>query len=185
MKKLILIVVVVLSLSSLVRAQDTCKVFGQRNPHGVAMQISGPMYVVDSVNFHIMSMKTLPYNIAATDTIFFNVCLMAMDGKTHSTQVRYNTTHGMVSYNVSLKAPTSGVNEEQITHGPALSALTGELRGAVLEIFSSDGSLIETLPTIGAGTVEIPTASLAAGFYFVQLTTGQHQLAVEHFTVTR
>jgi hypothetical protein len=140
----------------------------------------------------------LPYNIAATDTIFFNVCLMAMDGKTHSTQVRYNTTHGMVSYNVSLKAPTSGVNEEQITHGPALSAafpnpaagivkfaLTGELRGAVLEIFSSDGSLIETLPTIGAGTVEIPTASLAAGFYFVQLTTGQHQLAVEHFTVTR
>jgi hypothetical protein len=112
MKKLILFVLLVLGVVNVARAQDTCKVFGQRNPHGVAMQISAPMYVVDSVNFHIMSVKTLPYNINATDTIFFNVCLMATDGKTHSTQVRYNTTHGMVSYNVSLKATTAGVSKE-------------------------------------------------------------------------
>ncbi|MEO6940529.1 MAG: T9SS type A sorting domain-containing protein [Candidatus Kapaibacterium sp.] len=198
MKKLILFVLLVLGVVNVARAQDTCKVFGQRNPHGVAMQISAPMYVVDSVNFHIMSVKTLPYNINATDTIFFNVCLMATDGKTHSTQVRYNTTHGMVSYNVSLKATTAGVSKELLTCGPALSTpfpnpaggivkfeLSGELHGAVLSLFSSNGSLIENLPAIGAGTVEIPTASLPAGVYYARLTSGQRQISVQYFTVTR
>ena len=62
------------------QAQDTCKVFGQKNPHGVAMEIRPAMTVVDTVNFSVRSMKTLPYNISATDTIFFDVCIKARDG---------------------------------------------------------------------------------------------------------
>jgi hypothetical protein len=111
MKYSILILAALLTASS-VSAQDTCKTYSHKNPHGAAMTISR-VWVLDSVNFRVETVQELPYQETATGSYDFTVCILAKDGLKHSTQVRYQTSHGPVSYNISnFQAPgSSGVSD--------------------------------------------------------------------------
>ena len=73
MKRLIISLFVLLFgglASDCARAQETI-VLGQKNPHGIAMEIKSPVYVVDSANFEVSSVKPLPFTVSASDTIYF------------------------------------------------------------------------------------------------------------------
>jgi hypothetical protein len=66
------------------------------------------VWILDSVNFRVRPIQQLPYQEAATGSFDFEVCIIPRDGKKYSTQVRYQTTHGPVSYNISnFVAPLS------------------------------------------------------------------------------
>lgn len=116
MKVLLAAVILVLGVGS-ATAQDTCKTIVHKNPHGAAMTISR-VWILDSANFTVRPIQQLPYQESATGSFDFEVCIIPRDGKTYSTQVRYQTTHGPVSYNVSnFLAPlgTSSVTSSEYT----------------------------------------------------------------------
>jgi hypothetical protein len=102
-----------LSLLPLVgEAQDTCKVFSQKNPHGAEMWIYN-IWIRDSVNFRVRSIQTLPWFEGVNDTLHFEVCILARDGKKHTTQVGYFTTHDTVTYLISnFQAPAPSAVDE-------------------------------------------------------------------------
>ncbi len=193
--KIIITLVTLHFITGYATAQDTCKVFGQKNPHGLAMQVRGPMYVMDSVNFKVTSTKPLPYNIGATDTIYFEVCILARDGKQHSTQVRYGSTHGAVSFNVTMTAPTisdvvvsenSGVFLELHALGDYLDVITRGDIGyqPVLVIYSVMGQEVMNLPLVAEK--QSIRHTLRSGWYRAVLrANGKDHLYKTSFYVVR
>lgn len=199
MKINLLAVLIFVSTASTMYAQDTCKVFGQKNPHGLAMEIKGPMTVADTLNFTVESKKSLPYNISATDTIFFNVCIKARDGKKHSTQVKYNSTHGAISYTVSLQAPsTAGVEPLQNTKGltiftypnPAKDYVHVTIENSVnsvtqVQIYNDNGVSISSHTVPVDGNVIINTVGYNTGIYHAFLKSGNSLIGSKDFVVIK
>ncbi|MEP7218752.1 MAG: T9SS type A sorting domain-containing protein [Bacteroidota bacterium] len=96
-------------------AQDTCKTYSVANPHGAAMDIT-KIWMVDTVNFTVRTIKSLPFHIGATESFDIEVCILARDGKPHTSQVRYQNTHGTSSYSVTITAPAvASVSDQKIS----------------------------------------------------------------------
>jgi hypothetical protein len=68
------------------------------------------VWILDSINFRVRPIQTLPYSESANGTFDFEVCILPRDGKKYSTQVRYMTTHGAVSYTISNFQAPGGVS---------------------------------------------------------------------------
>ena len=160
-------------------AQDTCKSYSHNNPHGSPMTISR-VWILDSVNFRVESIPMLPYQEAANGTYDFKVCILARDGKKYSTQVRYMTTHGAVSYPISnFQAPggASGVSREgtslsySISPNPTRSNFTIlGAAGSKWVIYDMGG--VEVLSGVTAAVSEsVDVTSLASGSYFLKITS--------------
>ena len=179
-------------------AQDTCKVLGQKNPHGLAMEIRGPLTVADTVNFTVESTKPLPYNIGASDTIYFHLCIQAKDGKKHTTQIRYSSTHGAISYTVTMQAPPPA-SVGTIASGSALrlSAFPNPANGILhfqtansaapleLQIFDAKGIFIAKQSVPSNGSLEMNTSMLSVGRYNAVLISEKGTQAASSFIVLR
>lgn len=176
--KYLLALFLVLGASS-IRAQDTCKTYSHKNPHGAAMTISR-VWILDSVNFTVRPIQTLPYQESATGSFDFEVCIIPRDGKKYSTQVRYQTTHGPVSYNISnFVAPTgtSGVSEVAVEEqAEVYPNPTPDVVNVLLDypfeysVTSPSGTTILT----GSGDKTIDLRALPSGSYFLYLrSTGR------------
>jgi hypothetical protein len=165
-----------------VSAQDTCRVFAIPNPHGAAMTISR-VFIADTVNFSVESLRPAPFDIGASETWDARVCIKARDGQSHSTTIRYQTTHGQASYAVTMNAPgTAGIVDPglpsravtfpQPTSGRVTIRLedngVGELRARV---FDHSGGLMTSLPVVIGlgGDVSLDLEALPSGSYIVVL----------------
>lgn len=186
------------SCSTSARSQDTCKVLGQKNPHGVAMEIRGPMTIADTINFSVESTKPLPYNILATDTIFFNVCIKAKDGKKHTTQVKYSSTHGAISYTITMQAPGSagviGSNSNSptitVSPNPAKEYVRLHMENFVgssmqMLIVDSKGAAIATQSIPSDGNLSINTRTYCNGIYHAIIKSGTSIVGSKEFVVIR
>ena len=113
MKSILLLIALLFALREGANAQDTCQVFSVPNPHGAAMTISR-VWVVDSANFTIDSMRSVPFDITADEAWDARICITPRDGQTYSTIIRYQTTHGPAAFQISMVAPnTSAVHERR------------------------------------------------------------------------
>ena len=106
MTRAVILIAFLLTLLEGARAQDTCRVFSIPNPHGAAMTISR-VWVQDSVNFSVEPVRAVPFNLAADELWDARVCIKPRDGQSYSTIIRYQTTHGPASYQVTMVAPTT------------------------------------------------------------------------------
>ena len=104
MKKLFIILSVLFLFVGAAKASDECMLMGQKNPHGMSMVVS-QVTVMDSMNFVVTSVKPLPFTMGKADTVWFAVCPLVHDGKMHSTQIKYTTDMGPISYSISVMAP--------------------------------------------------------------------------------
>ena len=182
----------------MVRIQDTCKVAGQKNPHGVSMEIREPMTVADTVNFSVDSPKPLPYNIGATDTIFFHLCLKAKDGKKHTTQIKYSSTHGAISYTITMQAPSSaGVGSSGLKASIGISAYPNPAKEHIIfrtdnetdfdqvQIVDERGAVLQTQVLQAGGMTDLPTSDLANGRYHAILKSKGTVLGSKGFVVVK
>jgi hypothetical protein len=176
MKYLILIATAIL-VSTGAYAQDTCKTYAHKNSHGAAMTISR-VWVLDSVNFRVESIPELPFQETASGTYDFKVCILAKDGLKHSTQVRYQTTHGPVSYNISnFQAPgASGVSEHEVSTkvklypNPATRATTLDGASGVWTIYNTLGQKVLTgVATEASQSIDLQ--SLPKGHYCIKCSS--------------
>lgn len=140
------------------QAQDTCMTVTIPNPHGAAMQIMR-VWVTDSVNFSVEPMRTLPFDIGDTESWDARLCILARDGGTYTTTIRYQTTHGPAGFPVTMQAPLVS----------AVMDHTRAQRG-VLRLYPSPSSGVVTIdiPDRDLGTVVIdvidPIGRLAVSF---------------------
>ena len=198
MKKSFLFFTLICTLVASAKAQDTCKVLGQKNPHGVAMEIRGPMTIADTVNFSVESTKPLPYNISATDTIFFNVCIKVKDGKKHTTQVKYSSTHGAISYTITMQAPTDAgvytttVNSKNIFlfPNPAREFVHLYLENfpgssTQMEIVDSKGASISKQSIPSEGSLNVNTSNYSNGIYHAIIKSGDIIVGSKEFVVVK
>lgn len=178
MKYLILIGLFIATAST-VQSQDTCKTFSQKNPHGAAMTISR-VWILDSVNFRIRSIQPLPYQEAASGSFDFEVCILARDGKKYSTQVRYMTTHGAVSYPVSnFQAPggVSAVARDQgsyvhrIYPNPARTSIAIEGSVGSDWVIYDIGGVARLSGVTAASGESLDVTALLPGSYIIKVTT--------------
>lgn len=175
-----IIAIIALIITSANAQQDTCKKISISNPHGLDMEIS-KVWVLDTVNFSVESVKALPFNLGATESFDIKVCVLARDGKSHSTQVRYRNTHGTSSYNVTMIAPdgTSSVKNVEnknynlvVASNPATTHFTIQfpqkpIKDVTIELYSMDGSLVhvKNVSEITTGEVSVNVQGLSSGTY--------------------
>ena len=113
MKTATLLLGILCLASATSHSQDTCQVFSIPNPHGAAMTISR-VWIQDSVNFSVEPLRSVPFDITATESWDARVCIKPRDGQTYSTIIRYQTTHGPAAFQISMVAPnTSAVHERR------------------------------------------------------------------------
>lgn len=184
------------------RAQDTCKTFTVANPHGAAMDIT-KIWAVDTVNFTVMTVRSLPFNIGATESFDIVVCLRVHDGKSHTTQIRYTNTHGTSSYNVTMTAPstssvdpetgaTKGLNLRLLSQNPATDRITigvdnvegGELR---VTMYGMNGDIARSLQfdAFSGALLELDLRGLPAGIYTAVVTDGWLRISSVPLVVAR
>lgn len=134
------------------------------------------VWILDSVNFTVRPLQQLPYYEAADASFDFEVCILARDGKKYSTQVRYQTTHGPVSYNISnFVAPleTSGVTDARsadvvVYPNPVDDQVYVNIEGPFkYALMDLKGVNVLT----GTSERSIGLASLPAGTYFLRINT--------------
>lgn len=114
MKYLFFLTVCLAAGNGRLSAQDTCKVFSVPNPHDAPMTISS-VFIADTVNFTVEPLRSVPFDITATEIWDARVCIKARDGQRYSTTIRYMTTHGQASFALSMVAPaTSGAPSLQL-----------------------------------------------------------------------
>ena len=195
--KSFLLFVFLFSCSTSARAQDTCKVLGQKNPHGVAMEIRGPMTIADSINFSVESTKPLPYNISATDTIFFNVCIKVKDGNKHTTQVKYSSTHGAISYTITMQAPGSAGVIGTNSNSPTIAVFPNPAKeyvrlhmenfvgSSIMLIVDSKGATIATQSIPSDGNITINTSTYSNGIYHAIIKSGTSIVESKEFIVIK
>ena len=173
-------------------------VLGQKNPHGVAMEIRGPMTIADTINFSVESTKPLPYNISATDTIFFNVCIKVKDGKKHTTQVKYSSTHGAISYTITMQAPGSASVISERANSPIIAVFPNPAKKYVrlqIENFAGSSMQMEILDGKGAAIakqsvpndrdITINTSNYSNGIYHVIIKSGSTLVGSKEFVVVK
>ncbi len=173
----------VFCFASTAMAQDTCKKYMVPNPHGAAMTVY-KVWILDSVNFTVASVKPLPYNVDANGTSDFNVCILPRDGKTRSTQVRYENTHGTSSYAVTMTPPGTAsvktINEAAMLHvfpNPANNETVVDLgkpilSSIVVEAVNVIGERI-TVPTVMTeNRIKLDLKHVPSGTYTLILTDG-------------
>ncbi len=176
-----------------VQAQDTCKSYNVPNPHGAAMTIY-KIWVVDSTNFTVESLKPLPYDITATGTVDFRVCLLPRDGVKRTTQVRYQNTHGTSSYSVTITPPTSSVkrapDQAPLSAYPnpasnrveiALGAF--ETNNLSVDLIDSRGNIINPSFEVGSFKIVLNTATIASGAYTIVVKNSTHIFGVSQIAV--
>lgn len=179
-------------------AQDTCKIFTIENVHGAAMDIT-KIWVVDTVNFTVESMRPLPFFLGATDSFDIKVCIRARDGQRHSTIVRYSTTHGTVPYTVSMDAPgTSSVAAPSIRGrgavvvepNPAAGSTALLVKGltareATVSLVGIDGAVARTIAagSIADGRILLDLTGLASGLYLAVVKADGDFIAAERLVV--
>lgn len=187
--------IVLLSTSAF--GQDTCKVYSVKNPHGAAMSIN-KIWVLDSVNFSVESIKPTPFQLGASESFSIKVCILARDGASHSTQVRYTNTHGTSSYNVTMVAPSGGAASVQevpvemvlsVSPNPASSYLqvslnTDKLKGGDVAIYNMIGEQVQRSPIEAeTGTVFIDVSAIPSGRYMAVITSEGRQIAMSALVV--
>jgi hypothetical protein len=191
MRRLQFIATVILMLVSLPAiAQDTCRIFTISNPHGAAMTISS-VFIADTVNFSVEPLRTTPFNIGATETWDARVCIKARDGQSHSTMIRYQTTHGQASYAVTMTAPGPAGIDQLTTKGSAAAfpqptsgrvtirlddRRVGQIR---VRVYDNAGILLTTSEVaVGSdGNVTLDLAAIPGGSYIVVLDADGHIVA--------
>ena len=191
MRKRYYLLILFAILSALpVSAQDTCRVVTIPNPHGAAMTISR-VFIADTVNFSVEPLRAVPFNIGASETWDARVCIKARDGQSHSTTIRYQTTHGQASFPVTMTAPgTAGIAETaaprkvlafpQPTSGRVTvgleEAVVGELRARV---YDHAGGLATTLSSLSSANDEVTLdlTGLSTGAYTIVLDAAGHVIA--------
>ncbi|MEO5930476.1 MAG: T9SS type A sorting domain-containing protein [Candidatus Kapaibacterium sp.] len=183
-------------------AQDTCKVYSLKNPHGAEMDIT-KIWVVDSVNFRVRTIKALPFHIGATESFDIEVCILARDGKPHTSQVRYQNTHGTSSYNVTMTGPavasvSDGMMGEGASQGVSAIAPNPATDYAHIQILRPAGQKLSvrlynilgdditatTSIEAGESDVKIDVKSLANGRYFVAVVTGNSPVTTQSLMVS-
>lgn len=138
------------------------------------------VWVLDSVNFRVRPIQQLPYQESATGSFDFEVCILARDGKKYSTQVRYMTTHGAVSYTISNFEAPGGASEvsrevssliNRIYPNPARNAIT--IQGAVGSnwVIYDIGGVARLSGVTAAANENVDATSLLPGSYFVKITS--------------
>lgn len=194
--------VVLLWAASALRAQDTCKVVSIPNPHGAAMQII-KLWVVDSVNFRVATVKQLPFQLGATEAFDVDVCILARDGKKHSSMIRYTNTHGTSSFNISMTAPSvasapvgapDAANRlvVSISPNPAAANTTLELhstglRDVAVHLFALDGVevMAMNIAELQGATIQLDLSTIPAGHYLATVQAGGGEMSVRHIQVIR
>lgn len=175
-------------------AGDPCQMMGQKNPHGMDIKVSS-VSVADTMNFMVQTMETMPFTVKVGDTVWFHVCMMAKDGKMHSTQIKYQTDMGTFSYNISMQAPTAGVAQVGAPQAliaypnPVINSLSINIpslnENASLEIFSVSGSRVLAHDVSSSTPIQISVGNLSNGTYLVKLisksgTIGETRIAICH-----
>ena len=193
--RLFLFTVLLCAVSITVQAQDTCKSYNVPNPHGAAMTIY-KIWVVDSTNFTVESIKPIPYDITATGTVDFRVCLLPRDGVKRTTQVRYQNTHGTSSYTVTLTPPTSSVkrtpDQAQLSAYPNPAANrveialgSFEMNNLSVDLIDVRGHIINPPFEVASSKIVLNTSAVVTGAYTILVKNNTHivgvsQLAVVH-----
>jgi hypothetical protein len=161
-------------------SQDTCRVFTIPNPHGAAMTISS-IFIADTVNFSVEPLRSVPFDIEATETWDARVCIKARDGARHSTSIRYMTTHGQAAFQLSMDAPgPSGIVDDARVRtvvtaypSPSTGAVTLRLGNpvatrAVVTVVDASGAGTIVAPVSRAGDdLHIDLGTLAPGAYVI------------------
>lgn len=181
-----------------VHAQDTCKIFSIKNPHGAAMSINR-IWVVDTVNFRVEPMKATPFQLGATESFEVRICILARDGQRHSSQIRYTNTHGTTNYSFSMDAPTTSSVEFAESAAVATIAphplqgygsidfgrvVAGEMR---LRIYSMVGELVleRMQPEFSGRQFLLDATSLIDGGYLMVATLDGRELMTRRVVVSR
>ncbi len=197
------IVAIMIALTTFAQAyaQDTCKTFSIKNPHGAAMSIM-KIWAVDSVNFTVSTVKPLPFQIGATESFDIIVCIRARDGKPHSTSIRYTNTHGTSSYNVTMTAPSvSAVPSEgdgadvgvrvDVSPNPASTQamIDVDARGARetgVRLYDINGRVVWSYTqTITQAHIPIDLQSIPAGMYTLVADDGNGRRHARRLIVNR
>lgn len=132
------------------------------------------------------------------DTIFFNVCFKVMDGKMHSSQIRYNTSMGAVTYNFSLLAPNaSGVESKEVAAvrlfalfpNPTSNVLNIAMplapAGAKAELYSVTGQRIAEQVVSANGNITLFIGDQPNGVYCLRIISNGKIVAQDRVTVAR
>ena len=188
-----LFTVLLCAVGNTARAQDTCKSYNVPNPHGAAMSIY-KIWVVDSTNFTVESLKPIPYDITATGTVDFRVCLLPRDGVKRTTQVRYQNTHGTSSYTVTITPPTSSVkrtpDQAQLNAYPNPAANrveialgSFELNNLSVDLIDVRGNIINPPFDVASSKIVLNTSAMVSGAYTVVIKNSTHILGVSQLAV--
>ncbi len=191
---LALFLVVLYSTVSLLHAQDTCRSIYLKNPHGAAMNIE-KVWILDSVNFTVESLRPLPYYITDTGTVDFKVCILPRDGIKRTTQVRYLNTHGTSSYSITMTPPAteSVKTEPQLPSliafpNPASTSVELLLAGSVsalkVECLALDGTSFHIPFTSVGKRVTLQTTLLASGSYTIIVKDGERPIGMSQIVIT-
>ncbi len=138
------------------------------------------VWILDSVNFRVRPIQQLPYQEAATASFDFEVCILARDGKEYSTQVRYMTTHGVVSYSISNFQAPGGVSavlseapssQQLIFPNPAREIITMQGSAGSDWVIYDIGGVARLSGRTTASSESVEVTSLLPGSYIVKVTT--------------
>ncbi len=197
-----LAVIAIVGLTLPTMAQDTCKTYTVANPHGAAMDIT-KIWAIDTVNFTVNTVRTLPFNIGATESFDIVVCLRVLDGKSHTTQIRYTNTHGTSSYSVTMTAPsTSSVDPERgaakslalrlLSPNPAGDRITVGVDNNVvgdlhIAIYSMTGDMARSLrfESYGSSLLNLDLRGLPSGMYTMVVTDAASRTSSMPLVVAR
>ncbi len=192
MKRALLVVSMVLACASVSQAQSPCQIVAQKNPHPMDITVSTVM-VMDTVNFEVHALSMMPFVVKNGDSVHFGLCARATDGMMHTSMIMYKTNMGTFSFNVSMKASTAAVSQQNsVNHvsaafpNPASSTLNvqllGEFTGATAQLFSVDGSLVATSSVTSASST-LDVAQLPSGAYRLVVNKGDKILSSQSVVV--
>src|SRR5579872_2307671 len=93
----------VLFFASGAYSQNTEKIYSIANPYGSAMKIES-LSVDDSADFHVESLKPMPYELSETGTVDFKVAIIPHDGIMRTAQVLFGGANGSSTYTIQMEA---------------------------------------------------------------------------------
>lgn len=200
MKTVAFCILLLVSANLSVKAQDTCGYFSQRNPRGMMMNITGPVYCDDSLLFTCVSSRHLPFQCGMMDSIGYDVCLHADDGQWHLTTIFCGTSEGTITKLVSLLAPGSapaGVSTLETVPtisltcwpNPVTSTLHIDMTNSSgmatqCEIVNQDGAIVRNV-SIHPGEMALDLSNLASGAYMLRLLSSNSIVLTRSFVISR
>ena len=185
----------VLFFASAALSQSAEKIYSLGNPYGAAMRIQS-ISVDDTANFSVESLKPLPYDLEELGTLDFKVAIIPRDGITRTTQVRYQDSHGISFYTVTMAAPvTSSVktSNEQYANHPAYPNPVKDFCTINTDISLYPNVQIELFNAVGASVVgfvqpvghvlSLDARNLSSGRYHLSISSNGQVIRSEDIFV--